>query len=203
MTKRRSQSGDCDVTHARKQKTVESQDDQGEEESDMGMDVVPIQGHPRTEIQLGLGLPSDPSTSQVGSHDEISVSGIHASGDRWTPTEHSALDRGIMKSFPFLSSKEYRHSVSPAILVKIAELNNNQISWEDAKGFIQGNKWLWDLLIACWEKGSFKDIRRLSECLLYTFPVNNCSWPVFQLRGPTGSIKCISPRPRYCVVRSW
>jgi len=172
MTKRRSQSGDGDLTHARKQKTAESQDDQG----DMGMDVVPIQEHPRTEIQLGLH--SDPSTSQVGSHDEISVPGIHASDmvvDRWTPTEHSALDRDIMESFPFFSSKVYRDSVSPAILLKIAERNNKQIFWDDANGLIQGNKWLWDLLIACWEKGSFKDIRHLSECLLYTFPVNNFS----------------------------
>jgi len=49
--------------------TVESQDD---EESDMIMDVIPIQEHPRTKVQLGL--PSDPSTSQVGSHASVKKS---------------------------------------------------------------------------------------------------------------------------------
>jgi len=61
----------------KQRRTAESQDDESEEESDMGMDVVPIQEHPRTEVQLGL--PSDPSTSQVRSHVEFVVPGIDAS----------------------------------------------------------------------------------------------------------------------------
>lgn len=169
--KRRLQFG-SDVAQARvKQRTAISRDDEGEEESNMGMDV-PIREHPRTEVQLGL--PCNPSTtsSQVESHKELAVPGIYASEmvvDRWTPTEHSASDRHIIQVCPFISKapETYHDGVSPIILKGIAEKNNKQISWENAHGLIQGNKWLWDFLIACWEKGSFRDIRCLSERLLH------------------------------------
>jgi hypothetical protein len=168
MTKQPSQSGDGNVTQARKQKTVESQDEEG----NMEMDVVPIQGHP---LEFQLGSPPDPFTSQVGCHDEIFIPGIHASAmvvDRWTPTEHSAFDRDIMECFPFSSSKAYCDNLAPNILKRTAKQNNKEIYWEDANGLIRGHKWLGDLLMACWEKGSFKNLRRLSQCLLRTFPVN-------------------------------
>jgi hypothetical protein len=67
--KRPGQFGDNEVTLARKQKTAVSRDDQGE---DTGMDVVSIQElEHHTEVQQEL--PSDPSTSQVESHDEFAV----------------------------------------------------------------------------------------------------------------------------------
>ncbi len=162
MAKRPGQFGDGDVAQARKQKTAE-----GEEESDTGMDVVSTQEHHLTEVQQEL--PSDPSTSQVESHVEFAVPGIRGSEmtvDRWTPAEHSSFDRE--RDFP-PSSETYYDIVLPSILRWIAGQNNKQISWTDSERLIRGNGWLRDLLLARWEKHSFRDIRRLSERLLYTF----------------------------------
>jgi hypothetical protein len=171
MTKRRrrDQFGGDIAQSTAEWRTAETQDD---EESDMRMDIVPIQEHPRTEDQLGL--PSDPSTSHVGSHAEtvgFAVPGLDASEmvvDRWTLPEHLAFDQRILEGFPLSSITELRDNVLPNILQEIAYQNNNEISVGDANGLIQSNKWLHDLLIPSREKGSFKDVRRLSECLLYS-----------------------------------
>jgi hypothetical protein len=175
MAKRPSQF-DGDVAQARRQKTAETRDYQGEEESNMRMDVVPTQGHPHTEIQLGLSS-SDPSTSQMKSHDESAVPGIHASEmvvDRWTLAEHSAFDRDIKGVFPWLSTAQ-DGQIMPCIIRSIALQNDQKMSLGDAEKLLQRNQWLRDPLIACREKGSYRDIRRLSECLLCTFPVNKFS----------------------------
>jgi hypothetical protein len=84
-------------------RTAETQDD---EESDMRMDIVPIQEHPRTEDQMGL--PSDPSISHVGSHAKtvkFTVPGLDASEmvmDRWTLPEHLAFDQCIIERLPIV-----------------------------------------------------------------------------------------------------
>jgi hypothetical protein len=166
--KRPGQFSDGEVALARKQKTAESRDDEGEEESDTGMDVVSIQEH-HTEVQQGLS--SDPSTSQV---DEFAIPEIRASEmivDRWAPEEQSALDDIITKIFrlPTGANEQYQDFTLMSVLKLIAERNNKKISFEEAKVLIQNNGWLRKHLIACWEAKSFKDIRRLSECLLYTF----------------------------------
>jgi len=165
MSKRPKIGGDVAQPPA-EQRIVESQDDDSEEESDMGMDVDTI--HSRTE-----GLASDPSTSHV----KFVVPGIYASEmvvGSSTLTEHSYFDREINDSFP-LGKGKFRDDVLPAVLATIAGQNNVQISLGEASGLIKDNTWLRDLLIAFRKNGSFGDIRRLSECLLYTFPVNKFS----------------------------
>ena len=176
MAKRSSQF-DGDVAQARKQKTAESRDDQGEEESDMTMDVEPTQD-PHTEVQLGLSS-SDPSTSQMKSRDESAVPGIHANKmvvDRLTPEEHSAFDQDINGVFPWLSTAhDGQYEVLPSIIRSIALQNDQKMSLGDAEKLLQRNQWLRDSLIACREKGSYRDIRLLGDCLLCTFPVGNFS----------------------------
>ena len=174
MAKRPSQFGDDDGTHwqARKQKIVESRDEG--EESDMGMDVGPIQDHPHTEVQLGASSP-DPSTSWMESHDESAAHASEMAVDRWTTAEHLAFDQKVNEVFSFLSSNRYSDEVLPNIIRRIAEQNDKKMSLGDADILFERNKWLRDPLIACREKGSFRDIRRLSECLLYTFPINKFS----------------------------
>lgn len=82
--------------------------------------------------------------------------------DRWTPAEHSAFDRRINEGLPFSPIEKSRDLVLPNILTEIARLNNEELSLGDASELIQV-KWLRDLLIQCREKGSFRDVRRLSE----------------------------------------
>jgi hypothetical protein len=136
-------------------------DDDSKEESDMGMDVDTIQEHSSTEE-----LATDPSTNFL-------VPGIYASEmveGSWTLTEHLSFDREINNGFP-LSVGKYRDNVLPNLLAAIADQNKKKLPWEEARELIKENTWLRNLLISCREKGSFEDIRRLSECLLYTFPV--------------------------------
>jgi hypothetical protein len=136
-------------------------DDDSKEESDMGMDVDTIQEHSSTEE-----LASDPSTNFL-------VPGIYASEmveDSWTLTDHLSFDREINDGFP-LSVGRYRDNVLPNLLAAIADQNKKKLPLKEASELIKDYTWLRDLLIACRTKGSFRDIRRLSECLLYTFPV--------------------------------
>jgi hypothetical protein len=154
--------GDVSQPMAR-QRIVGSQDDDGEEESDMGMDVDTIQELSRTE-----GLASDPSTNFL-------VPGIYASKmveGSWTLTEHLSFDLKINDDYPSSVTVGKLGEVAlPLVLADIAGQNKKQTSFDEASGLIKENTWLRNLLISCREKGSFEIIRRLSECLLYTFPV--------------------------------
>jgi hypothetical protein len=134
-----------------------------EEESDMGMDVDTIQEHSRTEE-----LAPDPSTNFL-------VPGIYASEmveGSWTLTEHLSFDRKINDDYPSTWGK-LREVVLPHVLADIAGQNSKTVSSHEASVLIEDNTWLRNLLISCREKGAFEVIRRLGECLLYTFPVNN------------------------------
>jgi len=155
------------VMTIKRRRTAESQDDESEEESDMGMDVVPIQEHPCTEVRLGL--PSDPFTSQVGSHVEFVVQPMLVRWPRrWTPTEHSASDRELMSASPCPPARKFR--ILHIVLTEIAGQINKEIPLEEALWLIGVKAWLRDLPIACRKKSIIQDIRRLPP--VYTFPVN-------------------------------
>jgi hypothetical protein len=179
--KRPGQFSDNEATLARKQKTAESRDDEGKVESDMRMDAVSIQEH-HTEVQqelppdqFGSLIASNSSTSQV---DGLAVPEIRASEmvvDRWTTQQQADLDNLITSKYPLPEGQFQEEITLPGVLEYIAGQNNKDISLDEAMMLIQKNEWLRKRLIASWEENSFKDIRRLSECLLYTFRVSNFS----------------------------
>jgi len=166
MAKRPNQPGE-DTAKSRVKQRVESRDDRGQQGSDVDMDTLFIQEPPRTDVQLG----SSSSTSQVARHvGRFDVADNPASamvGNQWKLGESSSLDEKVLECISWGDREEGRADLLPVILRRIACQVDNEISINQAMDLLGGNKWLKETLTAGWKRGSFEDIRCLSECHLY------------------------------------
>jgi len=145
------------------------------------MHTLPI---PHTDTDVQLGPSSESPTSQVASHvikfEAADVPASKMVGDRWKPGELSSLDKEVLECISWGDREECRADILPVILRRIARQASNKISIKEAMDLLS-NKWLQRTLTACWKRGSFEDIRCLSECRLY-LPHKQPRMTCFQLR---------------------
>ena len=86
--------------------------------------------------------------------------------------EHKELDKRIQKSAPWNEddNEADRVDMHLSIFIKIVRgypvLDSKYIDGEESVMFLKSNPWFRSVLDKCWEKGEFRIIRRLSECLL-------------------------------------
>lgn len=155
MTKQPSQRcGDGDTDQAMVKQSVDFQDNGGQQEANVEMDMQfsPVASH----VDSDLAVPGIPDSNMVvGKH---------------TPADHADLDAWINKHLgfdPFYNGKEALCKlVIRRILEEIAKQNGHKV---DTKEMLRRHGWLQGFLITQWKNKSFADARRLGECPLYMF----------------------------------
>jgi len=168
MAKRPNQPGE-DTAQQRVKQRVGLRDDRGQQGSDVDMDTLFIQEPPRTDVQLG----SSSSTSQVARHvGRFDVADNPASvmvGNQGKLGESSSLpvDETVLECISWGDREEGRADLLPVILRRIARQVDNEISINQAMDILGDNEWLQEIITAGWKRGSFEDVRCLSECHLY------------------------------------
>ena len=154
----------------------EQQGDGGQQERDVEMDMPYVQGPQGTDVQLEFL----PSTSQVASDDDLALLAVPGEldsimvRDEQNSSDYAALDAQINANFPYPTLADdptIREIQLRSILLGIAQQNNIKVSDK----IFEGYHWLQGLLLRQFEDSerSFTKVRHLSECPLYTVPVNS------------------------------